>query len=419
MKIIKKTFLVKLIFIVIFSIIIFILFATFDKETNYLTFNHKIESITEKDNGLYLTFYDDEEDDEKNIEYVIYKSNVNLDLLKDIKVGDIVNITVEDNYGKFKYTIIYQMKYNDEILFNITDKYSQLGDNNRILFISFFASMILFIILFTILPGEKEGNTPHGFVIKNPSWQRNTFLGFILGGIGFILPFTILFLLEKCDFSYFAYSFVFYIFLSIGILGIYVCIREKFIFKDNVFTYVKPFGKTRSVKITDLKSIILITSEVNKNSIFMVEFYNHNHIKCLWFLDNGTAFKDGYLQAACKRFNVNIIRIEREKIKKTYDKKYYNSKKIIEYIKFFIKYGCEPELSITNDKDINYTLVCYRDYVDLQDEKGTKTFKIEDINKYVNFEEKLYIDSDINFDIPLEKQVEIVDDKLQFIPKIR
>ena len=135
MKIIKKTFLVKFIFIVIFSIIIFILFATFDKETNYLTFNHKIESITEKDNGLYLTFYDDEEDDEKNIEYVIYKSNVNLDLLKDIKVGDIVNITVEDNYGKFKYTIIYQMKYNDEILFNITDKYSQLGDNNRILFI--------------------------------------------------------------------------------------------------------------------------------------------------------------------------------------------------------------------------------------------------------------------------------------------
>ena len=75
MKIIKKTFLVKLIFIVIFSIIIFILFATFEKETNYLTFNHKIESITEKDNGLYLTFYDDEEDDEKNIEYVIYKSN--------------------------------------------------------------------------------------------------------------------------------------------------------------------------------------------------------------------------------------------------------------------------------------------------------------------------------------------------------
>ena len=212
---------------------------------------------------------------------------------------------------------------------------------------------------------------------------------------------------------------MFYVLLLLGILGIYVCIREKFIFKNNVFTYIKPFGKTRSIKISDLKSIIFIYSEINNNPFVKVEFYNHNHIKCLWFLDDGTAINGGYLQTVCKRYNVNIIRIAKEKLKKTYDKKYYDPNKIVEYIKFLTEYGCEPEVSISNDKEINYTLVCYKNHVELQDGKSIKTFRIDEINKYVNFKDKLFIESDIIFDIPIEKQVEVIDGKLQFIPKIK
>ena len=175
MQEIKKTVLIKMIFIAILSIVIFILFVTTDKEKNYLSFDYKIESIYEKDNGLCFTFYGDEEDDKKNIVYVVYENDVNLDLLNDIKSGDVVNITVEDNYGKFKYTIIYQMKYKENILFDITERYSQLGNNNRIVFISFFSSMILFIILITIFPGKNGKNSSREFVIKNPIWQRNFF----------------------------------------------------------------------------------------------------------------------------------------------------------------------------------------------------------------------------------------------------
>ena len=140
----EKRNIVKVIFIAILSIITLILFSNLDNGSNYINFDYEIESITYEDNDLYLTFIGDESIKQReegiSITYVIYEHKVDLSLLEEIKVGDKVNITVEDNYGKFKYTIIYEMEYKGDVLFNITEDYSVLEYNNKLVFISLFLS---------------------------------------------------------------------------------------------------------------------------------------------------------------------------------------------------------------------------------------------------------------------------------------
>ena len=139
-----------------------------------------------------------------------------------LKEGDIVKIIVEDNYGKFKYTIIYEMQYQNNVIFNIMEEYSVLGHNNKIVFISFFSSMLLYVVFLCFYKGKEEDNTISDFEILRPNWEKIFFIGNIFGGIGFIIPFSILYLLKMCDVEYFKFSFVFYIFVILGIFGIYV-----------------------------------------------------------------------------------------------------------------------------------------------------------------------------------------------------
>ena len=117
----KKQNIVKLFFIIVCTVIIGILVTTFNKIDNYVEFNYKIESIEKNDKGMYITFVGDENLSQKeqgiNISYVIYKNDVDLDILSELKIGEYVNITVEDNYGSFQYTIIYKMEYKNEITY--------------------------------------------------------------------------------------------------------------------------------------------------------------------------------------------------------------------------------------------------------------------------------------------------------------
>ena len=159
----KKSNIVKVVSIIIFSIIISVLVLSLNNKNNYLDFEYKIETITKVDNDLHITFYDDEtqeqEESGKNIVYTIYGHQVDLTLLDHIKEGDVVKITVEDNYGKFKYTIIYEMQYQNNVIFNIMEEYSVLGHNNKIVFISFFSSMLLYVVFLCFYKGKEEENT--------------------------------------------------------------------------------------------------------------------------------------------------------------------------------------------------------------------------------------------------------------------
>ena len=315
----KKQNIIKLVSIVILSLIILFIVSNMSKNTNYVSFDYIVESIDYRENGMYLTFLDDESKEQIessiNIEYVIYQKDVNIDSLSEIVVGDLVNITVEDNYGTFKYTIIYKMKHNDNVLFNIMEEYSNLDKNNAIVFVSAISCIIIYLIVLCIYKEKNRNNTVTDFVIKNPLWKKYFFIGAIIVALGFILPFSLLFASGNCDFDYFAFSFAFYIIGIAGCFGVYVCIKEKFTFQKETFTYHKIFGKVLSVKVSQIKHICLILNQFKK--LYKVEFYDYNGKIILSFYDHGRAFVDNLFLSACNLYKIPIkVRLKNKKNKK-------------------------------------------------------------------------------------------------------
>ena len=319
----KKSNIVKVVSIIVFSIIISVLVLSLNNKNNYLDFEYKVETITKVDNDLHITFYDDEtqeqEESGKNIVYTIYGHQVDLTLLDHIKEGDIVKITVEDNYGKFIYTIIYEMQYQNNVIFNIIEEYSVLEHNNKIVFISFFSSMLLYVVFLCFYKGKEEDNTISDFEILRPNWEKIFFIGNIFGGIGFIIPFSILYLLKMCDVEYFKFSFVFYIFVILGIFGIYVSSREKFVYKNETFTYHRVFGKQKNVLISEVKYILIIPPK-HSRGIAKIEFYNYDNKKLMWFGLDFNIFKDDLLEKVCKKYSIDIklchLNLKKQRLRK-------------------------------------------------------------------------------------------------------
>ena len=101
------------------------------------------------------------------------------------------------NYGKYKYTIIYEMQYQNNVIFNIMEEYSVLGHNNKIVFISFFSSMLLYVVFLCFYKGKEEDNTISDFEILRPNWEKIFFIGNIFGGIGFITKLSLILLPSK------------------------------------------------------------------------------------------------------------------------------------------------------------------------------------------------------------------------------
>ena len=305
----KKSNIVKVVSIIVFSIIISVLVLSLNNKNNYLDFEYKVETITKVDNDLHLTFYDDEtqeqEESGQNIVYTIYGHQVDLTMLDHIKEGDVVKIIVEDNYGKFKYTIIYEMQYQNNVIFNIMEEYSVIGRNNKIVFISFFSTMLLYVVFLCFYKIKQNNNTIYDFVIYRPFWEKIFLIGSIFGGIGFIIPFSILYLLKMCDVEYFKFSFVFYIFVILGILGIYVWARQKFVYKNEAFTYHRAFGKQKNVSISEVKYILIIPPK-HRRGIDKIEFYNQDDKKLMWFGLDFDIFEDGLLEKVCKKYSIGI-----------------------------------------------------------------------------------------------------------------
>lgn len=417
----EKRNVVKVIFIAILSFIVLILFSNLDNGSNYVNFNCEIESITYEENSLYLTFIGDEskkqEEDGISILYVIYEHDVDLSLLEDLRVGDNVNITVKDNYGKVKYTIIYEMEYKGETLFSIIEDYSTSEHNNKLIFISFFLSIIGYLIFLCFYHEEKRINKPTDFIIKNPLWAKYFFIGFIVGSLGFIIPFTTLYIFNLCDFDYFIYSFIFYLFLLPGIFGVYVCIKEKFIFQNQVFTYHKIFGKTRSVKVSQIKIILV---KPNDNVIFSkIEFYDHNDNKVLWFLDDGTSFKDNLFLTACNNYDIPISIVSKNMFSKTVKKAKYDRTSFIEYLDILTKCNFDFKVTITTEEGQILLIVCHFGYVELSTYGKTIEMRPEEVIEYLDFNKEFTVESDIDFSLPLDEQIVIINNQIWFKPKIR
>ena len=282
---------------------------------------------------------------------------------------------------------------------------------------SFFLSIIGYLIFLCFYHEKERENKPTDFIIKNPLWAKYFFIGFIVGSLGFIIPFTTLYVLGKCDFDYFAFSFLFYFFLLLGIFGVYVCVKEKFIFQNQVFAYHKIFGKTRSVKVSQIK-IILIKSN-DTGILSKVEFYDHNENKVLWFSDDGTSFKDNLFLTACDKYDIPISIVSKNIFSKTVKRNKYDRTSFIEYLDILTKCNFDFKVTITTEENQILLLVCHFGYVELSVDGKTIEMRPEEVVEYLDFNKEFTVESDIDFSLPLDEQIVIINDQLWFKPKIR
>ncbi len=414
----KKKTIVKILFIAILSFIVAILAVNINKKSNYVTFTYQIQDMKYEDNRLYITFYNDETDEQRvngeQINYVIYNKDVKLDsLLNKIKENDVVTITVEDNYGKYKYTIIYKMVKDSDTLFNIVEDYETLSRNNKIVAISGLSSLIIFLLVLCFYSKKPRENTAEDFIIKAPIWAKYIFIGFTIVSGSLVLAFTFLYMLKMCDINYFIFSVIFLFTLLIGLFGVYAYIREKFVFKDQVFTYLKIFGKARSANVNEIKKVVI---KYGNGILCKVIFYNLNNEKILWYRDDGTAFKDGLFMNACENNNILVSvlnSVDHSEFKIVRAK--YDIDNFITHIKLLTKYQFFPKIHIKeNDKEI--ILTCYLEYVELMMEGEKIRISIDEIEKHIDFNKKLTISSVIDFTKPLKDQVELIAGKIHIIP---
>ena len=143
------------------------------------------------------------------------------------------------------------------------------------------------------------------FCIKNPKWQRNTFWGFLAFGVLGAIVVTVLWLILRFDWGILlAALFIFALFLIIAALGLYVWYKEKFVFKNGTFTYVKVFRKAQSANVEDLARV-----EITTRGIPLVTFIGKDGQKLLSFRDDGTSFRKNKFMGALMHYDVPVITI--------------------------------------------------------------------------------------------------------------
>lgn len=88
--------------------------------------------------------------------------------------------------------------------------------------------------------------------------------------------------------------------LSVALLGFYVYKKEKFIFKDGVFTYVKVFKTAQSAPAESISEVIF-----RKNILLVkVEFINKEGETAISFFDDGTIFENATFLDTLKKLEI-------------------------------------------------------------------------------------------------------------------
>lgn len=150
-----------------------------------------------------------------------------------------------------------------------------------------------------------DNNRIEDFVIKGPRW---TFYFALVGALTFLVAavtIILLYSLGVCAFLPFIISIsIAAVFFVVFAFCLYSYSKEKFVFKDGVFTLVKAIGKPQSVKIDSLScvniypcgyvksknwSYVQMGYGRNRGSI-KVEMIDKNNIIALQFTYYGTVF---------------------------------------------------------------------------------------------------------------------------------
>ena len=287
--------------LVCLGLTVFILLVSIPKkDNNNIILEKKVEKIVYQEKGLYINFYEDETN------YVFYELNgVKYDIFKQIKLKDSVIIEVEENYKNFDYAIIQKLTYQDSVLFDFTEYYYNRNMNITNIFAPTALTIIityLLIIIFSIKKTEKiKVNEKSNFLIKNEKGALE--LGIIVAVFGTIafLMFLIQYLYKIIDYAFFSFSYFFVLFAILGGLLVYMCIREKFQLKDEIYSYRYMF-KNRNIKLEDIKKVEIYLDSLL--AFVRVTFYNKKGDKIISFLDNGMVFDKGYFIQSLKHYDI-------------------------------------------------------------------------------------------------------------------
>ncbi len=258
-------------------------FKLFEIPNDYITYDRIVEKVERNKQNLYFVFKNDYKDEKKKIpvdySFTQYEG-VSADYVEEnIKPGDSVKVTVINNVGKFKYTLLQKVEKDGVVIFDSIEYYQQHNMNLRLIFIPSIIVISLFIIIIIFVELGKN-NTATAFIIRQPKWILSFFIFSTL--VGSIIPimFTLVLLNGKLAFQTYQYSYLFYLFLVLGILGIVSFFMTRIKYDSNNYYFYYLFKKVKKLGKKEIKKVLFDKTRKKKNKS---GFYGENDQKLLSF----------------------------------------------------------------------------------------------------------------------------------------
>ena len=104
---------------------------------------------------------------------------------------------------------------------------------------------------------------------------------------------------------------------------------------------------------------------------------------------------------------------------KTVKKAKYDMTSFVEYLNILTKCKFDFKITITTEEEKIFLVVCHFGYVELSTYGKTIEMRVEEVIEYLDFNKEFTVESDIDFSLPLDEQIVIINDQIWFKPKIR
>ena len=283
-------------FIVVVSIAMLLLIFMISAPKEYIQLERTLDQITYEDDTAYIHFQNDD------VDYVFYEfGDVTLDCLQALRPGDVVTVYVFENHQKFTYALISKMTVGDQVLFDSIEHDRIHNQSISVVFLSMLLSSLAAVLVVWLRKTPPLENSKTDIVIKNPRWVLIFALFITTAGLAGFLSYTVLYWLGRIE-SY-PIACVFLFFFLLGSVLLYVYTREKFMLKGGVYTYVKPFKRSRSVSCAVLKCVTIEPGF----SISRIVFYDKNDTQVMHFYDDGSAFAGNLFIDSLKAYDIPLV----------------------------------------------------------------------------------------------------------------
>lgn len=242
----------------------------FEIPSNYLVYEAIVKSVERNNQNVYFEFYGDYKDEENEIlnkySFTEYDGITADYVVESIKVGDTIKVTVEEKNknGNFDYILIQKAENNGNIIFDSIEYYQNHNINLRLIFIPTIIIISLFLIIMFFVDFEKSNNIS-SFLIRNPKWQFSFFAVATLFGSVIPIIFTFLLLIGRLFFNTYQFSFVFYIFLVLGIFGLICYFRTGVKYDSSNYYFYQLFKKTKKIGKRDIEKVLIDMTGKRKN----------------------------------------------------------------------------------------------------------------------------------------------------------